>query len=295
MEKARREVDATITRRGRARRAGDRRPRACTPSSSKMLGRLQYRTSYGQNVLQHSIEVSAHCRPDGRRAGRRRAGRQARRPAARYRQGCRPRDGGHATSPSASNSCRKYQEKDGHHPRHPGAPQRRGAARRVVACLVQAADAISAARPGARRENLENYIKRLEKLEEITGSYPGVEKSLRHSGRPRGPRNGQARAGHPRTRWSFWPGSWPSASRTSWNTRARSRYTSCGRPRSWNTPSKYLKAAEFPALRPFFALIVHKGSPKCRNGPGISANRLHAGPNYGILSYQAVQAPEISS
>ena len=173
-----------------------------------MLGRLHYRTSYGQNVLQHSIEVSHIAGLHGRGAGGRCAGRQAGGPAPRSGQGRGPRDGGHPCGRWAWSSARKYREKEdiihaiqAHH--NDVEPKT------MVACLVQAADAISAARPGARRENLENYIKRLEKLEEITGTYPGVEKSLRHPGRPRGPRHGEARAGHPRTRWSFWPGSLP--------------------------------------------------------------------------------------
>ena len=175
VEKARREVEATIKAEGE-RAMFECGVRNLHPELVKILGRLHYRTSYGQNVLNHSIEVS-HL-----------AGLIAAEIGADVTQAKRAgllHDLGKSIDHEVEGShvqigvelARKYRENEdivhaieAHH--NDVEP------RTIVACIVQAADAISAARPGARRENLENYIKRLEKLEEVTSSFPGVEKSF---------------------------------------------------------------------------------------------------------------------
>ncbi len=173
-EKSKREVEHTIKQTGE-RAAIDAGVNGVHPELIKQLGKLRYRTSYGQNVLNHSLEVSYI------------AGLMAAELGADVKTAKRAgllHDIGKALDHEMEGThielgveyAKKYKENDAvvhaiqaHH----GDVE----AKTIVACLVQAADAVSAARPGARRENLQNYIKRLEKLEEITSSFPSVEKS----------------------------------------------------------------------------------------------------------------------
>lgn len=174
VEKARKEVEATIKQEGE-RTVIDTGVNGVHPELVKLLGRLRYRTSYGQNVLQHSIEV---CYLSGMIAEE-----LGLNPTVAKRAGLL-HDIGKALDHEIEGShieigvevAKKYKESEAvvhaiaaHH----GDIE----AKTVVACIVQAADAISAARPGARRENLENYIKRLQKLEEVASSFEGVEGS----------------------------------------------------------------------------------------------------------------------
>ena len=174
VEKSRREVEQTIKQEGE-RAVLETGVHGLHPELVKLLGRMRYRTSYGQNVLQHSIEVShiagilaAELGVDAT---------QAKRAGLLHDIGKavdREMEGSHVDI--GVDLCKRYRE---HNDIIHAVQAHHGdiEPKTIVACLVQAADAISAARPGTRRENLEAYIKRLEKLEEIANTTSGVSSS----------------------------------------------------------------------------------------------------------------------
>ena len=174
VEKARREVDAVIKQAGE-RSTFDVNVHGIHPELVKLLGRLRYRTSYGQNVLQHSVEVAWIAGMMADELGL--DGTLARRAGLLHDIGkAFPQDMEGSHVELGVNAAKKYKESaevvhaiEAHH--NDVEPKT------IIAILVQAADAVSAARPGARREDMENYIKRLQKLEEVAVSFQGVEKA----------------------------------------------------------------------------------------------------------------------
>ncbi|MBQ6266524.1 MAG: ribonuclease Y [Clostridia bacterium] len=174
-EKAKREVEQTIKQTGENAliRAG---VNGVHPEIVKLLGRLRYRTSYGQNVLNHSLEVSYIAGLMASELGT--DVKSAKRAGLLHDIGKaldHEMEGSHVDL--GVEFAKRYKEHDNilhaikaHH----GDVE----AKTITAVLVQAADAVSAARPGARREDVQNYIKRLQKLEEIATAFDGVERSF---------------------------------------------------------------------------------------------------------------------
>ncbi len=174
VEKSRKEVDAVIKQAGE-RATYDVNVHGIHPELIRLLGRLRYRTSYGQNVLQHSVEVAWLAGIMADELGL--DGTLARRAGLLHDIGkAFPQDVEGSHVELGVNAAKKFKESaevihaiEAHH--NDVEPKT------IIAVLIQAADAVSAARPGARREDMENYIKRLQKLEELAVSFQGVDKA----------------------------------------------------------------------------------------------------------------------
>ena len=175
VEKAQKEVEIMIREEGEAA-ALETGVHGIHPELIKLLGRMKFRTSYGQNALRHSVEVSLLCGLLASEIGL--DVRLAKRAGLLHDIG---KSIDHETEGShvqiGADLCRKYKESElivnaveAHH--GDIEPQS------LIACIVQAADAISAARPGARRETIETYTNRLKQLEDITNEFKGVDKSF---------------------------------------------------------------------------------------------------------------------